>query len=30
VRGDLGKVNIDPAARARLETRYGDARLGLR
>ena len=30
VRGDLGKVNIDPAARLRLQARYGDARLGLR
>lgn len=30
VRGDLDKVNIDPAARARLQARYGDARLGLR
>ena len=30
VRGDLNKVNIDPTARARLEARYGDARLGLR
>ncbi|QTN21706.1 alkane 1-monooxygenase [Rhizobacter sp. AJA081-3] len=30
VRGDLGKVNIDPAARMRLQARYGDARLGLR
>jgi len=30
VRGDLGKLNIDPAARMRLQARYGDARLGLR
>jgi alkane 1-monooxygenase len=30
VRGDLSKVNVDPAARSRLESRYGDARLGLR
>lgn len=30
VRGDLGKVNVDPAARTRLESRYGEARLGLR
>jgi alkane 1-monooxygenase len=30
VRGDLGRVNVDPAARTRLEARYGAARLGLR
>lgn len=30
VQGDLSKVNIDPASRARLEQRYGAARLGLR
>lgn len=30
VRGDLGKVNVDPAARARLEATYGSQRLGLR
>ena len=30
VQGDLAKVNIDPAARARIEARYGAARLGLR
>jgi len=30
VRGDLAKVNVDPRRRARLEARYGVARLGLR
>jgi alkane 1-monooxygenase len=30
VRGDLGRVNVDPAARTRLEARYGAVRLGLR
>ena len=30
VQGDLAKVNIDPDSRARIEARYGAARLGLR
>jgi alkane 1-monooxygenase len=30
VKGDLDKVNVDPAARARLAATYGVARLGLR
>lgn len=30
VRSDLGKVNIDPASRARIEARHGAQRLGLR
>ena len=30
VQGDLDKVNVDPAARSRLEAAYGAARLGLR
>lgn len=30
VRGDLAKVNLDPAARARLESAYGPQRLGVR
>jgi alkane 1-monooxygenase len=30
VRGDFAKLNVDPAARARLESRYAAARLGLR
>ena len=30
VQGDLSKVNVDPAARARIEARYAAARLGLR
>jgi len=30
VQGDLSRVNVDPAARARLEATYGAQRLGLR
>lgn len=30
VQGDLSKVNVDPAARTRLEAAYGPQRLGLR